>query len=154
MEDLVIYEMHVRGFTRHPSSGVSAPGAQAAPLAAAAAIGGRPCNNYPPHLPAAVAASVHLHCRDPFGLGPHAHALTLGTPWPLAPCTGTYAGMIEKLDYLQRLGVNAVELMPVHEFNELEYYQVPVAAVPHRTALHCPALEDGWEGMCGVMVVA
>lgn len=32
--------------------------------------------------------------------------------------------MIEKLDYLQRLGVNAVELMPIHEFNELEYYQV------------------------------
>jgi isoamylase len=26
MEDLVIYETHVRGFTRHPSSGVSAPG--------------------------------------------------------------------------------------------------------------------------------
>jgi glycogen operon protein len=26
MEDLVIYEMHVRGFTRHPSSGVSHPG--------------------------------------------------------------------------------------------------------------------------------
>ena len=26
MEDLVIYEMHVRGFTQHESSGVSAPG--------------------------------------------------------------------------------------------------------------------------------
>jgi len=26
MEDLVIYEMHVRGFTQHDSSGVSAPG--------------------------------------------------------------------------------------------------------------------------------
>ncbi|MFH8386536.1 glycogen debranching protein GlgX [Kitasatospora sp. NPDC018058] len=25
-EDLVVYELHVRGFTRHPSSGVSAPG--------------------------------------------------------------------------------------------------------------------------------
>ncbi|GGS93420.1 glycogen operon protein GlgX homolog [Planobispora rosea] len=29
MEELVIYETHVRGFTRHPSSGVSAPGTYA-----------------------------------------------------------------------------------------------------------------------------
>ena len=32
--------------------------------------------------------------------------------------------MAERLDYLQSLGVNALELMPIHEFNELEYYQV------------------------------
>lgn len=37
---------------------------------------------------------------------------------------GTYAGLIEKLDYLEDLGINALELMPIHEFNELEYYQV------------------------------
>ncbi|KIZ04667.1 glycogen operon protein GlgX [Monoraphidium neglectum] len=60
MEDLVIYEMHVRGFTQHPSSGVEAP--------------------------------------------------------------GTYLGLVEKLDYIKRLGVNAIELLPVFEFNELEYY--------------------------------
>lgn len=60
MEDLVVYEMHVRGFTAHASSGVQAP--------------------------------------------------------------GTYLGLIEKLDYLKRLGVNAIELLPVMEFNELEYY--------------------------------
>eukprot|EP00891_Asterochloris_glomerata_P003947 jgi/Astpho2/3947/e_gw1.00063.17.1_t len=60
MDQLTIYEMHVRGFTQHASSGSSAP--------------------------------------------------------------GTYAGLIEKLDYLQTLGVNALELMPVHEFNELEYF--------------------------------
>jgi isoamylase len=51
----VIYEMHVAGFTRHPSSGVSA---------------GR---------------------------------------------QGTYAGMIEKIPYLQDLGITAVELMPFVE---------------------------------------
>lgn len=45
---------------------------------------------------------------------------------PLCP-TGTYAGMIEKLDYLQQLGINAIELLPVQEFNELEYYS-PAAA--------------------------
>lgn len=71
MEDLVIYEAHVRGFTAHESSGVSAP--------------------------------------------------------------GTYAGLIERLDYLAALGITAVELMPVHEFNELEYYEVtPTSGAPGR----------------------
>lgn len=65
MEDLVIYELHVRGFTQHPSSGVEHP--------------------------------------------------------------GTYLGLTEKLDYLKDLGVNCVELMPVNEFNELEYYEVSPA---------------------------
>ena len=62
MEDLIVYEAHVRGFTADASSGVSSP--------------------------------------------------------------GTYQGLIERLDYLQNLGINALELMPIHEFNELEYYQV------------------------------
>lgn len=30
--------------------------------------------------------------------------------------------MTDKLDYLQKLGVNCVELLPIFEFNELEYY--------------------------------
>lgn len=59
-KDLIIYEMHVRGFTRHPSSRVIHP--------------------------------------------------------------GTYLGLIEKLNHLKELGINAIELMPCHEFNELEYY--------------------------------
>ncbi|KAL6560935.1 Iron-sulfur assembly protein 1 [Orobanche hederae] len=58
--DLIIYEMHVRGFTRHESSNLKNP--------------------------------------------------------------GTYLGVAEKLDYLKKLGVNCIELMPCHEFNELEYY--------------------------------
>ena len=58
MEDLIIYEMHVRGFTRDPSSGVAHP--------------------------------------------------------------GTFAGIMEKLDYLGRLGVNAIELMPIFEFDETQ----------------------------------
>ena len=32
--------------------------------------------------------------------------------------------MTAKLDYLTDLGINALELQPVQEFNELEYYQV------------------------------
>jgi len=53
----VIYEMHVAGFTRHPSSGVAAE-----------------------------------RC-------------------------GTYAGMIEKIPYLQDLGITAVELLPIFQFD-------------------------------------
>ena len=53
----IIYEMHVRGFTRHPSSGV-APDKR-----------------------------------------------------------GTYAGLIEKIPYLQELGITAVELLPVFQFD-------------------------------------
>jgi glycogen operon protein len=55
--ETIIYELHVAGFTRHPSSGV-APGTR-----------------------------------------------------------GTYAGMIEKIPYLQDLGVTAVELLPVFQFD-------------------------------------
>ncbi len=61
MEDLVIYELHVRGFTRDPSSGVEHP--------------------------------------------------------------GTFAGLMEKLPYLQELGVNAIELMPIFEFDEMLDYR-------------------------------
>ena len=61
MEDLIIYELHVRGFTRHESSGVAYP--------------------------------------------------------------GTFAGLMEKLDYLEDLGVNAIELMPIFEFDEMQDYR-------------------------------
>jgi len=33
---------------------------------------------------------------------------------------GTFRGLMEKIPYLQELGVTAVELMPVHEFNECQ----------------------------------
>jgi isoamylase len=54
LEKLIIYEVHVKGFTAHPSSKVEFP--------------------------------------------------------------GTYLGFIEKIPHLTRLGVNTVELLPVHEF--------------------------------------
>jgi isoamylase len=53
----VIYEMHVRGFTRHPNSGVA------------------------------------------------------------EEKRGTFAGLIEKIPYLQKLGITAVELLPVFQFD-------------------------------------
>jgi glycogen operon protein len=58
LKDSVIYELHVRGYTVHGSSGVTS--------------------------------------------------------------RGTYKGLIEKIPYIKSLGVTAVELMPVFEFNELE----------------------------------
>ena len=61
----VIYELHVRGFTRHPSSGVRR-----------ARKGGK------------------RHTKR-----------------------GTFAGLIEKIPYLQDLGITAVELLPVFQFD-------------------------------------
>ncbi|SDC28032.1 glycogen operon protein [Pelagirhabdus alkalitolerans] len=62
MEDLIIYEMHVRGFTKHPSSNVENP--------------------------------------------------------------GTYHAIEEKIPYLKELGVNAIELMPIFEFDEMSGMRV------------------------------
>jgi isoamylase len=67
LAETIIYEMHVRGFTRSPSSEVEHP--------------------------------------------------------------GTYLGVIEKIPYLQSLGVTAVELMPIHEFPILD----PFGDKPMRT---------------------
>ena len=58
--ELVIYEMHVRGFTMNPNSGVTG-----------------------------------THC-------------------------GTFAGIVEKIPYLRELGITAVELLPVFEFDDTE----------------------------------
>jgi len=57
-EERVIYELHLRGFTKHPSSAVAHP--------------------------------------------------------------GTYLGLIEKIPYLQSLGVTTVEILPLFEFDETE----------------------------------
>jgi len=38
---------------------------------------------------------------------------------------GSYLGLAAKLDHLVDLGVNAVELLPVHEFDEMEFQRSP-----------------------------
>jgi len=53
------------------------------------------------------------------------------TPPSLSP-PGTFAGATVKLDYLASLGVTAVELLPVHEFNELEYRAPIPGTAAHR----------------------
>jgi glycogen operon protein len=45
-------------------------------------------------------------------------------PKAVVRCPGTYRGLIEKIPYLKDLGVTAVELMPVQEFNENEFARV------------------------------
>lgn len=57
LSETIIYELHVKGFTKHPSSGLS------------------------------------------------------------EDVRGTYKGLIEKIPYLKSLGINAVELMPIHQFD-------------------------------------
>ncbi|KAL5677654.1 hypothetical protein ACJX0J_013785, partial [Zea mays] len=38
---------------------------------------------------------------------------------------GSYLGVIDKIPHLLELGVNAVELLPVFEFDELEFKRFP-----------------------------
>ncbi|HOU12175.1 MAG TPA: glycogen debranching protein GlgX [Anaerolineae bacterium] len=60
---------------------------------------------------------------------------------------GTYAGVIEKIPYLQSLGITAVELLPVQQFDPQDapkglsnyWGYSPVAFfAPHRGYCHCP----------------
>ncbi|NGX30107.1 MAG: hypothetical protein KR126chlam4_00681 [Candidatus Anoxychlamydiales bacterium] len=61
-DDLIIYEMHIRGFTKDKTSDVKIP--------------------------------------------------------------GSFLGLIEKIDYLKDLGVNAIELQPIYEFDETSYDRI------------------------------
>lgn len=85
-DQLVIYEMHVRGFTAHHTSGVRHPGA---PRLGACACGGR-------------------------------RTIVADLPLPRA-LTGLFLGVVERAQHLQRMGVTAIELLPVHAFNEMEW---------------------------------
>ncbi|KAJ0090943.1 hypothetical protein Patl1_14080 [Pistacia atlantica] len=83
--DLVIYEIHVRGFTRHESSRTEFPGTY---------LG-------------VVEKLDHLKVEFRALLGKHR------TSKP---------NMISYAELSSDLGVNCIELMPCHEFNELEYF--------------------------------
>lgn len=58
-KDMIIYEMHVRGFTKHHSSKLES--------------------------------------------------------------SGTFASIIDKIEYFKSMGINTIELQPIHEFNEMNY---------------------------------
>ena len=62
----------------------------------------------------------------------HVRGLTIH-PSSLVADPGTYAGVIEKIPYLQELGITAVELLPVQEFNEQGIARInPLTGVPLR----------------------
>ena len=50
----------------------------------------------------------------------HVRSLTMH-PSSKVKHPGTFAGLVEKIPYLKKLGINCVELMPVFEFDEMEY---------------------------------
>lgn len=132
LDQLIIYEMHVRGFTRHPSANVTAPGATL-PLVCIKSVHTAHADMlcckpllYCPHV------VVCLGCLEQWDAGSAILCNVCDSVGPASICdnsayqmpAGTYLGLVEKLDYLQALGINAIELLPVQEFNELEYYQV------------------------------
>jgi isoamylase len=63
----------------------------------------------PPRHPAADTVIYETHVRG-FTIHPSS-----GVAYP-----GTFRGLTEKIPYLRDLGITAIELMPVHEFNENE----------------------------------
>ena len=50
----------------------------------------------------------------------HVRGLTRGNRSPVAH-KGTYGGIVEMIPYLLKLGINAIELLPVFEFDDTEY---------------------------------
>lgn len=67
--------------------------------------------DHTPHIPLADTIIYEVHAR-----GFTAHPSS-GAKWP-----GTFRGIVEKIPYLQDLGITAVEFLPVQEFNEMEYF--------------------------------
>ncbi len=67
-------------------------------------------NDAPPRIPMEDTVIYELHVRG----------YTVGTSADVNH-PGTYLGLAEKIPYLQKLGVTAVELMPVFEFDENEH---------------------------------
>ncbi len=78
-------------------------------------------------MPKCVFAHEHFHWHDDRPLRhpwsqtviyeTHVRGFTIH-PSAAVEHSGTYRGLMEKIPYLKELGVTAVELMPVHEFNE------------------------------------
>lgn len=67
-------------------------------------------NDTSPGIPLADAVIYEAHVR---GFTVHPSAKTSNP--------GTYAGLIEKIPYMKKLGITSLELLPIHEFNEMEY---------------------------------
>lgn len=61
------------------------------------------------------------HTHDAIIYELHVKGFTAGSNSGVSPeSRGTYAGLIEKIPYLKKLGVTAVELLPVHQYDPQE----------------------------------
>lgn len=56
---------------------------------------------------------------------------------------GTFEGIVEKIDYLKKLGITAIELMPAYEFDECMYLSAGKAASMEEAARNCNILQEG-----------
>jgi len=63
----------------------------------------------PPHIPLRDSIIYELHVRG------YTRAAGSGVDFP-----GTFRGIVEKIDYLKELGITAIELLPVFEFDETD----------------------------------
>jgi isoamylase len=63
-------------------------------------------------------APPNLEMKDLIIYEMHVRSFTVSLPCSYA---GTFRALIDKIPYLKSLGINAVELMPIHEFNECEH---------------------------------
>ncbi len=70
-------------------------------------------NDTPPMIPFQNLVIYEMHVRS-YTLDPSSHVKQ----------PGTFLGMIEKIPHLKELGINAVELLPIFEFNECENQRV------------------------------
>ncbi|PKK90715.1 MAG: glycogen debranching enzyme GlgX [Candidatus Wallbacteria bacterium HGW-Wallbacteria-1] len=74
---------------------------------------------------------------------------------------GTYAGIIEKIPHLKKLGITALELMPINEFDEMEsHFRDPVTGAPLKNfwgyssiAFFCPKASYAASGKMGKQVI-
>lgn len=66
----------------------------------------------PPAIPLQDTIYYETHVR---GYTVHPSAKTSQTP-------GSYLALTEKIPYLKSLGIRSIELLPIHEFNEMEYF--------------------------------
>jgi len=72
----------------------------------------------PPRIPQHELVIYEMHVR---GFTLYADGKGASAPPSSKSTSGTYLGVIDKIPYLRALGVNCVELLPVMEFNEMEW---------------------------------
>lgn len=60
---------------------------------------------------------LHIPDQDVVAYSLHVRGFTMHQTAKVK-CRGTYSGIIEKLPYLNQLGINQIQCMPVYEFNE------------------------------------